>query len=64
MYRTDPWKEYLDLVKRAAEAPLSPSEAERDLDGTSWQLVQFQGGDDTTLTPDDKTKYTITYLRA
>jgi para-nitrobenzyl esterase len=57
----DPWKERLDLVERAAEAPLSPPEAARDLGGTSWQLVQFQGGDATTLTPDDKTKYTIAF---
>ena len=33
----------------------------KDLSGTSWQLVKFQGGDDTTLTPDDKAKYTITF---
>ena len=32
-----------------------------DLSGTSWQLVQFQGSDDTTLIPDDKGKYTITF---
>ena len=29
------------------------------LAGTSWQLVRFQGGDDTVLTPDDRSKYTI-----
>jgi para-nitrobenzyl esterase len=29
--------------------------------GTSWQLVSFKGGDDTTLTPDDKSKYTIAF---
>jgi para-nitrobenzyl esterase len=33
------------------------------LGGTSWQLVKFQGSDDTTLTPDDKAKYTITFNR-
>ena len=27
---------------------------------TSWQVVKFQGGDGTVLTPDDKTKYTVT----
>src|SRR5262245_28251816 len=32
------------------------------LAGTSWQLVKFQGGDDTTLTPDDRTKYTIEFV--
>ena len=31
------------------------------LEGTSWQLVRFQGGDDTTLTPDDRAKYTIEF---
>jgi heat shock protein HslJ/membrane-bound inhibitor of C-type lysozyme len=31
------------------------------LGGTSWQLVKFQGGDDQTLTPDDKAKYTILF---
>jgi heat shock protein HslJ len=35
----------------------SPSSA--GLAGTSWQLVAFEGGDGTTLTPDDRTKYTI-----
>jgi heat shock protein HslJ len=29
--------------------------------GTSWQLVQFQGGDDTTLVPNDPAKYTIAF---
>ena len=31
------------------------------LSGTSWQLVKFQGSDDTTFTPDDKSKYTIKF---
>src|SRR5262245_17682941 len=31
------------------------------LAGTSWQLVKFQGGDGKTLTPDDKTKYTVNF---
>ena len=31
------------------------------LDGTSWQLVKFRGGDDAVLTPDDKSKYTLTF---
>jgi heat shock protein HslJ len=29
--------------------------------GTSWQLVKFQGGNDETLRPDDKAKYTIAF---
>jgi putative lipoprotein len=31
------------------------------LEGTSWQLVRFQGGDDKTLTPDERAKYTIEF---
>ena len=31
------------------------------LGGTSWQLVKFQGGDGTVLTPDDKAKYTLAF---
>lgn len=31
------------------------------LAGTSWQLVKFQGSDDTTLTPDDRSKYTVEF---
>ena len=31
------------------------------LEGTSWQLIKFQGGDDTPLVPDDRSKYTITF---
>ena len=29
--------------------------------GTSWQLVKFQDGDGATITPDDGSKYTITF---
>ena len=32
-----------------------------NLAGTSWQLVNFRGSDDTTLTPDDRAKYTIDF---
>jgi heat shock protein HslJ len=31
------------------------------LSGTSWQLVKFQGPDEKTFTPDDKSKYTIRF---
>jgi len=33
--------------------------AAQSLAGTSWQLVRFESGDGTVLTPDDPTKYTI-----
>ena len=35
--------------------------AANELAGTSWKLVKFQGGDETTLVPDDGSKYTITF---
>src|SRR5215510_4579000 len=31
------------------------------LTGTSWQLIRFQGPDERTFEPDDKSKYTITF---
>jgi heat shock protein HslJ len=42
-------------VVRPASVSASP------LAATSWRLVRFQGGDDTTLTPDDRAKYTIEF---
>ena len=44
-------------------AQQTPSNAAGDLGGTSWQLVKFQGGDDKTLTPDEKSNYTIAFER-
>jgi heat shock protein HslJ len=32
-----------------------------DLVGTSWQLVQFQGGDGKTLVPADRSRYTVAF---
>ena len=40
----------------------NPSAA-NELAGTSWKLVRFQGGDETTSVPDDGSKYTITFGR-
>jgi para-nitrobenzyl esterase len=45
----------------SAREQTPPPNAAADLGGTSWQLVKFQGGDDKTLTPDDKAKYTIQF---
>jgi heat shock protein HslJ len=41
----------------AARVQAPPAE----LEGTSWQLVKFEGSDDTTLVPDDRAKYTIQF---
>jgi len=42
-------------------AQIAPRAPLPGLGGTSWQLVKFQGGDDTVLVPDDKAKYTIAF---
>ena len=52
----------LALSSGAAMAQsVPPQPAAPGLAGTTWQLVTFQGGDDTTLTPDDGAKYTIEF---
>ncbi len=45
------------LVACSSSAP--QPDATKGLAGTSWRLVKFAGGDDTTRTPDDRGKYTI-----
>ena len=47
------------LAAAGCASPAPPGDA--GLGGTSWQLVRFRGGDDTVLTPDDKTKYTLAF---
>ena len=39
---------------------LAPAETQ-DLAGTTWQLVEFEGGDGTVVTPDDRRKYTVEF---
>ena len=48
------------LALAAACATPMP-EKPASLDGTSWQLVKFTGGDGKVLTPDDKSKYTLAF---
>lgn len=43
----------------AADQPSRPASESKVLAGTAWQLVKFEGGDGTVLTPDDRAKYTI-----
>ena len=38
----------------------SPTKVD-DLSGASWQLVRIQGGDDSVVVPDDKSKYTLAF---
>jgi heat shock protein HslJ len=47
------------VFEARAQTP-SPGASGRLL-GTSWQLVRFQGGDDKTLTPDAKSRYTLEF---
>jgi heat shock protein HslJ len=47
--------------KRVALFVARTQAASPGLDGTSWQLVQFRGGDGKTLTPDDRAKYTLAF---
>ena len=49
------------LIARTLAAQTVPSAPPR-LDGTSWRLVQFQGGDGKILTPDDRAKYTLEFV--
>lgn len=38
-----------------------PPEPTPGLAGTAWQLVRFEGGDDSVLTPDDSSRYTLQF---
>ena len=51
----------LMIVTAALKAGSPPQSQSSELAGTSWQLVKFQGSDNTTLVPDNKSKYTITF---
>jgi para-nitrobenzyl esterase len=52
----------LPACTSAAPASAPPSlDAPPELAGTSWQLIRFEGGDDTILTPDGPAKYTLAF---
>jgi hypothetical protein len=51
-----------DGGQRCGACAQTPSrDGMKDLGGTSWRLVKSMGGDDTILTPDDRSKYTISF---
>jgi heat shock protein HslJ len=49
------------LTSAVTFAGAQKSSGGNPLSGTSWQLVKFQGPDERTFTPDDKSKYTINF---
>ena len=49
------------LLWLAGCAQMATPPAPETLAGTAWQLVKFRGGDDSVLTPDDKSKYTLAF---
>ena len=51
----------LILAVSGTSVTAAPEHTTPGLGGTSWQIVKFQGSDDTTATPDDKAKYTIAF---
>ena len=53
----------LAIIAASTFAGAQKSSGGNPLRGTSWQLVKFQGPDENTHTPTDKSKYTITFER-
>lgn len=51
----------ISAITNSERASGQKTRAASELNGTSWQLVKFQGADDTTLVPDDRSKYTIKF---
>ena len=50
------------LAGCAGPLPPPPSPAP-SLGGTTWQLVRFKGSDDTVVTPEDRSHYTLAFAR-
>jgi heat shock protein HslJ len=49
------------LTSAVTFAGLQKSSGGNPLSGTSWQLVKFQGPDERTFAPEDRSKYTIKF---
>jgi para-nitrobenzyl esterase len=49
------------MISHLTFAGEQKTNAANELAGTSWRLVKFQTGDETTLVPEDPSKYTITF---
>jgi len=51
----------ITIAAMSSKHGLAIMQRSSELNGTSWQLVKFQGPDERTFAPDDKSKYTITF---
>lgn len=49
------------IAASSTSAGFQKSSGNNPLSGTSWQLVKFQGPDEKTFAPDERSKYTITF---
>lgn len=49
------------IISASITASGQKSSGGNPLSGTSWQLVKFQGPDENTFSPDDKSKYTVKF---
>mgnify|MGYP003428585638 CR=1 FL=1 len=49
------------LAALAGCAPTASPSSQESLAASSWRLVKFQGGDDSVLRPDDRSKYTLAF---
>jgi heat shock protein HslJ len=49
------------IIANCVVVQAQKSSGTSELSGTSWQLVKFQGPDEQTFSPEDKSKYTITF---
>ena len=59
--RDNSWYLVAACLVALADSALGQTTATSALAGRSWQLVRFQGGDDTIVTPDDRSKYTFAF---
>lgn len=57
------WAIFGLIVSALLTSAITSARAQKSnpLTGTSWQLVKFQGPDEKTFAPDDRSKYTITF---
>lgn len=52
---------FVVLLAACAANPQPESATTGTLAGTSWRLVEFEGGDGTVLRPADRSRYTISF---